>query len=139
MSSFTAPLAVRKIPGSKLEWVVAESFRYYIGELYSDEFVEVGAGTETDLASLPLIRRVFEGDQAAVVHDVLYRRGSYRTHPFRRNTWIQRKRADEIFHEAMLVLGVHPWRAGIYYAGVRAMGWHTWNKHRAAERIGVAA
>ena len=36
--------------------------------------------------------------------------------------------ADDVFLEAMEVLGVKPWRRNIMYLAVRAFGWLPWNR-----------
>ncbi len=62
------------------------------------------------------------GDHAhapAVVHDWLYY--SAKTN---------RKMADEVFFEAMGVIGVPLWKRRLIWSGLRMGGWVAWNKHR---------
>lgn len=122
---FSAPAMLTYSPkASKLlgrdHWQVMEPFRYYLGEKNSNSWVDVPTGYYTDGASVP---RVFWGllppwgdyGQAAIVHDYLC---EYLT-IFVNNvpTKISRKRADEIFLEAMKVLGVPAYkRLPMYWA-----------------------
>lgn len=117
MSSFTefsAPLRIQydreasAILGHD-HWRVTEGFRYFIGGKDTQQWVTVPAGYLTDGASVP---RIFWSlippwgayGQAAVLHDLLCEylsivdRGKPKT--------ITRQRCDEIFDEAMIVLGV---------------------------------
>lgn len=119
MSSFTDPLIVTKLPNGK--WKTHSKFRYYIGEENSEDSIEVPRGFETDFASVP---RVFwaiippdgKYSQAAVLHDYLY-------HSKIRS----RKASDEIFLEAMEVLGVSWWRRKVMYYAVWSFGWLPWD------------
>jgi len=74
---------------------------------------------------LLVVRRIVQDtmNPAAVIHDQLYDTGE-----------VSRALADEVFLEAMLVLGVAGWRAYAAYAAVRAFGWKF---YRAAPAIGV--
>lgn len=95
----------------KDHWVVVESFKYYLGEKGSNNWIVVPRGYLTDGASVP---RVFWGlippwgayGQAAILHDYLCEFLSITSngYPMR----ITRQKADDIFCEAMAVLGV-PW------------------------------
>lgn len=117
MLNFTDPLTVTQI-GPNL-WRVERGFTYQIKDP-----VTVPAGAVTDFASVPwpfsmIIPTSGKYNQAAVVHDHLY--------------WIQdrpRKRADEIFLQAMTDLGVNRIKRQIMYRAVRSFGWIPW-KHRA--------
>ena len=128
MQSFTAPLDIRydaeasKILGADY-WRVITSFRYYLGEKYSEQWVTVPVGYLTDGASVPqllwsLIPPWGSYSQAAVVHDLLCEylsivvAGELVT--------ITRQRCDEIFYESMGVLGVPAWKRWAMYQGVRA-------------------
>lgn len=126
MSSFNEPLTVTKIGGGK--WKVAREFRYYIGSLNSELFVDVPEGFITDFASIP---RAFwtilppdgQYTQAAVLHDFLYsKKGKVFEIP------LNRKDCDEIFAESMKVLGVSSWKINVMYSAVRSFGWIPWNK-----------
>ena len=115
MSSFTKPLTVTKMLNGK--WEVHQSFTYYVGEEDSKDFAFVPKGFQTDFASIP---RVFwsilppDGrySQAAVLHDFLYHT---KTRP--------RKACDDIFLEAMEVLGVAWWKRKTMHQAVRLFGW----------------
>lgn len=102
-------------------WRVLRSFRYYIGSLGSNEWVDVEAGELSDRASVPrLLHAIVPPDgvhgQAAVVHDKLCR-----TLTIMRDgepASITRARADAIFLEAMVALET-PWiRRSLAYAAV---------------------
>lgn len=117
MSSFTefsAPLRIQydKEASEALgadHWRVTESFRYFIGGKDTQQWVTVPAGYLTDGASVPrplwsVIPPWGAYGQAAVVHDLLCEYLSIVDHG--KPTAITRKRCDEIFDEAMIVLGV---------------------------------
>lgn len=117
MSSFTefsAPLRIQfdKDASAVLggdHWRVTESFRYSIGGKDAQQWVTVPAGYLTDGASVPralwpLIPPWGAYGQAAVVHDLLCEYLSIVDHG--KPKAITRLRADEIFSEAMIVLGV---------------------------------
>lgn len=117
MSSFTAfsaPLDIRYDPvASKIlgadHWRVTKEFRYHIGSESSGQWVTVPSGYLTDGASVPralwaLIPPWGAYGQAAVVHDLLCEYLSIIDHGLPKS--ITRDRCDEIFDEAMGVLGV---------------------------------
>lgn len=112
-------------------WRVLRGFRYYIGELGSNEWVGVECGELSDRASVPrLLHSLIPPDgihgQAAVVHDKLCR-----TLQVMRNgepVSITRSRADEIFLEAMVALDV-PWlRRRAAYTAVCAYRYVTFTR-----------
>ncbi len=117
MSSFTAfsaPLSIQYDPKASAilgadHWRVTEPFQYMIGSKTSRQWVTVPAGYLTDGATVPrlfwsLIPPWGSYGQAAVVHDLLCEYLSIvedgKLKP------ITRQRCDEIFLEAMTVLGV---------------------------------
>lgn len=122
---FSAPSGIVYDPYSseqlgKDHWRTLEGFRYYLGEKYSDSWVYIPEGYLTDGASVP---RIFWGllppwgeyGQAAIVHDYLCEFLSITVGGV--PVSITRKRADEIFHEAMKVLGVPAYkRLPMFYA-----------------------
>lgn len=126
MSSFTKPLTVTKI--SKRTWRVERAFRYYIGEEGSDEYIDVPKGFVTDFASVPrAFWAIFPPDgkytQAAVVHDYLYnQKGVVKKKNY------TRKQCDQIFREAMKVLGVNILTRNTIYRAVRMFGWLYFNR-----------
>ena len=70
---------------------------------------------------------------AGVGHDYLYYLG--KSNPFLpkpvTSNYAARSWADAWFRSAMLDFG-HPFRARIYWLGLRLGGWYGWNKHRKA-------
>jgi len=82
------------------------------GEVYI-----VPAGTETDLASIPVgLRNVFSrlgrSRKPAVVHDHMYE-----------NRWESRAICDTMFRLALIDSGMGKWKARMYWLGVRMGGW----------------
>lgn len=141
MSSFTEDLTVVKQKNGK--WKVGKAFKYCLGYEDSYRYVKVEEGFETDFASVP---RVFwsilppdgQYTQAAVLHDFLYNTrkfwvdhilpgGKQADYPVD----IRRRDCDDIFLEAMKVLGVALWKRQVMYLAVRAFGWIPWNKQKA--------
>lgn len=112
----------------KNTWQNLEQFEYHVGTYPSDEIIIVPVKFETDFASVPrifwsIISPIDTHAKAAVIHDYLYFTGQY-----------NRKRADEIFKEALIVLNVEPWKVHVMYNAVRVGSWYAWNKHRAREK-----
>ena len=115
MSSFTTPL-VGTFDDNMTRFTLTEQFRYRIGSMESTEIITVPVGYTTDFASTPkviqwLIPPTGQYGKAAVIHDYLYSTGLY-----------SREKADEIFYEAMLVLGVPKWKAYSMFKAVRMFG-----------------
>lgn len=87
--------------------------------------IEVPAGFETDLASVPKIlqalSRKFDSDgqsrRPAVVHDWFYT-----------SHLVDRKTADKFLRAALIAEGVPSFVAGVYYSGVRMFGSSFWSK-----------
>lgn len=78
-------------------------------------WIKVPSGFETDFASIPrLLWRVLPKnstyDGAAVLHDY-----GYAGH-------LSRCESDDLFYEAMIVLGVPPWKARLMFYAVRVFG-----------------
>lgn len=131
MSSFTTDLVVSPLKNGR-DWKLYLPFGYDIGKKGSGDRVKVPRGFKTDYASVPFIFWVFippwgKYGKAAVIHDYLYQTHSERN----QNMWQkmfskERKRADNIFHEAMGILGVAPWRKFLMYWAVRLFGWTAW-------------
>lgn len=130
MSSFTAysaPLDIRydKEASAALgadHWRVTKDFRYFIGGKNTQQWVTVPAGYLTDGASVPralwsLIPPWGAYGQAAVVHDLLCEYLAIVDHG--ELVPITRERCDEIFNEAMAVLGVPGDTRNAIYNGVR--------------------
>ena len=128
MSSFTRKLVVSLEPNGK-RWKLEELFEYYTDLLGERKTFTVPAGFETDFASipkpllaLPFIRWRHKFNKAAVIHDWLYYTKE-----------VDRKTADRIFLEALLVLGIPRWKAYLFYAAVRLFGWTHWEKKKLQE------
>lgn len=87
--------------------------------------IEVPAGAETDLASVPkflqLLSSWFDADgqsrRPAVVHDWLYT-----THQ------LSRAEADKFLRISLISEGVPVSVAWVYWSGVRTFGWKFWSK-----------
>ena len=111
-------------------WKLARPFTYHIGSRYSKDYIRVPAGFLTDFASIAkflwFLPYWAKYCKAPIVHDWLYEAKEIMGKP------ITRKRADEIFLEAMLV----DWRnyrsryalAYIEYYSVRIFGFLAWRK-----------
>lgn len=122
MSSFTEKLVLTQI-GPEL-WQTTREFSYHVGYEGSPDVITVPEGFITDCASVPFPAKMFipvsgQYNQAAVVHDYLYATQT-RT----------RKEADDIFLEAMTVLGVNWFKRQVMYRAVRLGGWLPWNHHK---------
>ena len=127
MSKFTDDMLVVTPLTDGKRWMVLEDFSYDIGKLDSGITILVKAGFRMDFASIPKFLFIFpywaKYNKAPVLHDWLYQCqiGS-------------RKRADEIFLEAMLVEFRHKklgkFIAYLEYYGVRAFGWIPWNDYK---------
>lgn len=79
------------------------------------------SGFETNFVTgrkLLVVRRIVQDkmNAAAVIHDMAYHTGC-----------LPREMADDVFHEAMLVLGVARWRAWAAWAAVRMFGGKFYN------------
>lgn len=135
MSSFTSSLIVMAVPRTatglrrflppgfqRPRWEVWEGFRYAVGSLERpSEVIEVPDGFQFDGASVPLPFRMLvpmahpDYIQAAALHDWMLESGRY-----------TRRRCDQVFHEALGVLGMPGLWRGAMYAAVRigAIRWH---------------
>jgi hypothetical protein len=119
MSQFTTPF-IGELVGKNL-WKVREPFEYHVGSYPSEEIIKVPVGFRTDFASVPrifwpIISPVDEHGKAAALHDFMYAEGLYSN----------RKRCDEIFLEALEVLGVNKWKRNIMYFMVRTFSFYSW-------------
>lgn len=124
MSSFTKSPPLKLSPDGEM-WMVAESFKYYVGSEDSDEVIEVPKGFMSDGASIPKIFWSLIGGPtgkyfyAAILHDYLYYTKTYK-----------RWKADKIFYEAMGVLGVPNWKRSIMHLAVRLFGFIPWKNRK---------
>lgn len=109
-----------------------ETLEYWLGPDETGTLLIVPVGFETDFASIPklfqnLLSKFDTHRRAAIIHDYLYR-----THG--KGGMYNRERCDQIFLEAMKVLGV-PWlKRKTMYRAVRLFGWASWNKERAERK-----
>lgn len=114
MSSFTKPLILKFLNVAPY-FELFEEFAFYIDHTETvKETFTVPKGFRTDFASIPrsfkwLISPVGLHGKAAVLHDYLCEYG-----------YMTRKEADEIFLEAMKVLGVGWLKRTVMYRAVRA-------------------
>lgn len=115
MSSFTSPAQLELLDAG-LTFRLVAPFEYHVGNLPSVEVITVPQGYETDLASIPpifwpILPPHGKYAKAAIVHDYLYTKG------------IKSKQyADNIFYEAMGVLGVPYWQRKVMYLAVKYFG-----------------
>lgn len=124
MSKFTTPADVRLL--GRMQWEILAEFDYSLGDDVLTKYqhrlpiggvvVRVPVGTITDLASVPrILWSIFPPHdiyaKAAIIHDYLYDQaiGS-------------KAFADDVFNEAMQVLGVPTWRRVSMYWAVRLFG-----------------
>ncbi|KKL22946.1 hypothetical protein LCGC14_2430320 [marine sediment metagenome] len=129
MSNFKTPLVVSPLPDGK-HWRLHTKFTYASSKWTSwngrPAIFTVPSGFVTDFASVPwpfwsFIRPWGRWGKAAIVHDYLYQIQADGC-----GRWF----ADDIFLEAMTVLGVTPWRRWLMHRAVRWFGWLAWRKKR---------
>lgn len=120
MSSFTKHPPLQPLPDG-IRWEVMADFEYHVGSEGSGEVIKIPKGFITDGASIPRPFQSFIGGPwgkygyAAILHDYLCT-----TKPY------TQKKIDDIFDEAMGVLGVPLWKRKLMYFGVRL--WHIGQK-----------
>jgi hypothetical protein len=112
MSGFYNDLNVTQTGADK--WKLNTPLRYQSNA--ASDVIEVPAGFITDFATVPRVPVAYllfdgYGDRAAVIHDFLYRTGTF-----------SRTICDRVFYEALLSDGVSRWRASMMYAAVRVFG-----------------
>lgn len=109
------------------DFQLLEPLVYHVGEEGSEEVIIVPSGSITDWASIPkFLQPVLPntyGKRAAIIHDYLYRTNGL-------GGLYSRKRSDEIFLEALIVLNVPRAIASTLYSGVRIGGWLPWSKYK---------
>ena len=125
MSSFTSRLEVTPLDDGR-RWRLIRTFEYYTDLIAPVKVFRIPAGFVTDFASSPrlfwpIVSPWGRWGKAAIIHDFLYQRWGGKP-----RILDMRKVADEIFLEAMEVLGVAPWRRKLMYWGVRLFGWLAW-------------
>lgn len=131
MSSYTARLLLEPSHKAKTA-IVRGGFRYYIGKLGSDEYIDIEDGFETDGVTLPVILEFlvrpfvprWQYAKAVVVHDKLCEATSCNLDYLRDGGWdfrhMPRAEIDREFKTALMALGCPKFKAQIYYFGVRA-------------------
>jgi hypothetical protein len=102
MSNFTTP-ADQRLVGNQFFKLIAP-FEYHVGSLPSDHVIRVPARFVTDLASVlraiwPIMPLHGRYAKAAIIYDCLYTTGQ-----------VLRLKADNVFLEAIKVLGVPMWK-----------------------------
>jgi len=129
MSSFLNPLIVSPTMNGR-DWRLFKDFSYRVGKPYSGVHIKIPKGFITDFASIPhflfLLPYWAKFNKAPIIHDWLYHRHRVMGHK------IDRKQADNIFLEAMLV----EWQskkkrhliAYLEYFAVRLFGYLAWSK-----------
>lgn len=124
MSRFLTPLDARRIEDTSHDG--RGTWRLLAPLVYESDLagitVTAPEGFVTDLASVPRLPFAYlltggVGHAAAVIHDVLYTKHQ-----------VVRSTADDIFHEALLVLGIPRWQAALMWVGVRLGGWIGWKR-----------
>ncbi len=124
MSAFTGALTVTELDVDWRQWRLEQVLIYEVGALGSGRTIVVPTGFVTDGASVPrvlwaLLPSWGTYSRAAVVHDLLCRLLSEdRPHAQARD----RKTADAIFYEAMVVCGTGMTMRWIMWGAVRAYG-----------------
>ena len=106
MSQFTDPLEVEYDDGHI--WTLVTPFDYVLSDDMTGPVIHVPAGFQTDFATIPrplwsLLPPTGKYGKAAVIHDYLYTTGGHV--PVDKATYTKAQ-ADEIFKNAMKVLGV---------------------------------
>ncbi len=124
-SQFLTELEVKEVEEGR--WKLLAPLKYYSDIL--GKVIEVGAGEETDFASVPRVPIAYMayGDRAhreSVIHDYLYR-----TH------LVTRSVADSIFLEAMKSRKKPLWVRWGMFLGVRVGGWVAWGRYRKSEKV----
>jgi hypothetical protein len=123
MSRFRTPLDLRRIEDTSRDG--RGTWELLAPLVYESDLAGITicapTGFVTDLASVPRLPFAYlltggVGHAAAVIHDCLYT-----------GHQVTRAVADDIFHEALLVLGVSKWQAGLMWAGVRVGGGGSWD------------
>lgn len=122
MSKFITPLRLERLEDSSRDgrgtWLLIDPLVYESDK--AGIIITVPKGFVTDLASVPRLPFAYLltggiGHAAAVVHDALYT-----THQ------VTREMADDVFYEALLLLGIPKPQAWLMWAGVRVGGGGSW-------------
>lgn len=130
MTRFFTPLRYENIDGTMIKLV--EDFEFHTS---IKEVIRVPTGFECDAQSMPRLLWAIDtpqgqGGKAGVVHDYLYWMNG---RPLPSGLRFNRKRADGIYREALIVAGLNRFASAVRYYALRAFGWAAWNTH--ARRI----
>ena len=111
--------AVRQI--NSRQWALLEDLEYHVGSEDSTEILTVPFGFITDFASSPkwtwwIVPPFGRYSPCAVIHDYCYTKKLY-----------SRKKCDDIFLEAMIVMDVPVWQRNLMYQSVRLFGKSAYN------------
>lgn len=115
----------------KNKWITLEILKRSCASHYSNYQITVPIYFETDFASIPrpllsIFGKHGRFDEAAVIHDYLYRKKQCICNNLLRP--IKRKEADIIFYKLMLADGVRKRKAKCFYYGVRLGGFVSWKR-----------
>lgn len=118
-SYFVTQLRVEQIDDET--WRLLEPLVYYSHILQRS--IAAPAGFVTDFASVPRLPFIYwllggRASKAAVIHDLLYRRGG----------GVSRADADSVFVEAMQASGHAAWRQRLMWRGLRVGGGSSYHK-----------
>ena len=113
---FLSRLELTNDPDDDGDWLLVSDFHVALGE----RDLCIPADFRTDLASTPrwlwpIFPPFGRWDEAAVLHDWIYRAPGMESRP-------TREEADSLFLLACLECGVSWWRANLMYAAVRLFG-----------------
>lgn len=126
MDAFLTDLHVTDVEGSDEYWELTDPLVYWSKRLR--RFVRVPRGFRTNLASIPKVLRGFfstygRHSKAAVLHDYLYAAHEASGRP------VTRREADDVFRDAMEILGVPALRKNAYHLAVRMFGGGAWARN----------
>lgn len=114
----------------KQYWRVVTGFRYYIGYLGSNQWVDVPNNKLTDGATIPFPIDIIlplwgEYAQAVILHDYLCDHYTITVSDGKilEEVRITRKQIDEILNEALIVLKVKTWRRLVIMFGINLFRW----------------
>jgi Protein of unknown function (DUF1353) len=132
MSTVLTPLRLVYIDGDT--WMIESDF-----QAVSDRvgLITCPAGSTSDFNSVPrpftnILPREEYGE-SGVLHDRLYRTASTGLRS------VTREDADHVHREFLIWKGAPAWKVRVMFSMLRAFGWITWNKYRAAEQAQAAA
>lgn len=120
------PLKLKVSPADRMGyWVLNAPFKYIPSTKLKVNLIIIQRGFETNFASIPrifrnIIQQWGKHGNAAIIHDYLYTRGC---HPF-----VTRKKADQIFLDAMKYSKVGFFKRQLMYRTVRVFGKMNWKK-----------